>query len=99
MLFDLDHEAPERIGVGGAGDSARDTGEGDGAAATGKADVVRDLRDRPDLGELAVVTRDQQNPLLVANSDGKRHIHGGEDHRVVQRDEQEGCHGVRLHFL
>ena len=41
----------------------------------------------------------EQDPLLVAHADGKRHIHGGEDHRVVQRDEQEGCHGVRLHFL
>ena len=99
VLVDLDHEAPELIGVRGPGDTAGDAGEGDGTAAAGKADVVRDLRDRPDLGEFAVVTRDQQDPLLVANADGKRHIHGGEDHRVVQRDEQEGCHGVRLHFL
>ena len=99
VLVDLDHEAAELVGVRGAGDAAGDAGEGDGAAAAGKADVVGDLGDRPDLGELAVVTRDQQDPLLVANADGKRHIHGGEDHRVVQRDEQEGCHGVRLHFL
>ena len=99
VLGDLDHQAAELVGVRGAGDAAAHTGEGDGAAATGKADVVRDLGDRPDLGELAVVTRDQQDPLLVAHADGKRHIHGGEDHRVVQRDEQEGCHGVRLHFL
>ena len=96
---DLDHQAAEFVGARGAGDATAHTGEGDGAAATGKADVVRDLGDRPDLGELAVVTRDQQDPLLVSHVDGKRHIHGGEDHRVVQRDEQEGCHGVRLHFL
>ena len=85
--------------MSGPGDTAGDAGEGDGAAATRKSDVVRDLRDRPDLGELAVVTRDQQDALLVTHVDGKRHIHGGEDHRVVQGDEQEGCHGVRLHFL
>ena len=72
---------------------------GDGAAAAGEADVVGDLGDRADLRELALVARDEQDPLLVANADGKRHIHGGEDHRVVQRDEQERCHGVWLHFL
>ena len=92
----------DRVAVryaGAPGNAASDAREGDGTAATRKTDVVRDLRDRPDLGEFAVVTRDQQDPLLVANADGKRHIHGGEDHRVVQRDEQEGWHGVRLHFL
>ena len=41
----------------------------------------------------------EQDALLVADVDGKRHVHGGEDDGVVQRDEQEGCHGVRLHFL
>ena len=85
--------------MGGARDTAGDAGEGDGAAAAGKPDVVGDLGDRADLGELALVARDEQDPLLVANADGKRHIHGGEDHRVVQRDEQERCHGVWLHFL
>ncbi len=89
VLFDLDDEASELIGVCGAGDAAGDAGQGDGAAAAGKADVVGDLGDRPDLGELALVARDEQDTLLVADADGKRHIHGGEDHRVVQRDEQE----------
>jgi hypothetical protein len=87
VLLDLDHEASGGVGARGAGHTARDAREGDGAAAAGKADVVGDLGDRADLGELALVTRDEQNALLVAHADGKRHIHGGEDHRVVQRDE------------
>ena len=96
---DLDAQAAGGVGVRGAGDAAGDAGERDGAAAAGQADVVGDLGDRADLGELALVARDEQDALLVAHVDGKRHIHGGEDHRVVQRDEQEGCHGVWLHFL
>ena len=99
MLDDLDHEAAGGVGVSRARDAASDAGELDGAAATGEADVIGDLGDGADLRELALVARDEQDPLLVANADGKRHIHGGEDHRVVQWDEQERCHGVWLHFL
>ena len=85
---------PSGVGVRRAGDAAGDAGERDGAAAAGQADVVGDLGDRADLGEFAVVTRDEQDPLLVAHVDGKRHIHGREDHGVVQRDEQKRGHGV-----
>ena len=99
VLGDLDHEAAGGVGVCGTRDTAGDAGQGDGAAATREPDVVGDLGDRADLGELALVAGDEQHSLLVADADGKRHIHGGEDHRVVQRDEQERCHGVWLHFL
>ena len=99
VLGDLDHEAAGGVGVRGARDTAGDAGQGDGTAAAGEPDVVGDLGDRADLGELALVAGNEQHTLLVAHADGKRHIHGGEDHRVVQRDEQERCHGVWLHFL
>jgi hypothetical protein len=96
MLGDLDAEATELVGVGGAGDAARDSGERDGAAATGQPHAVGDLGDRADLGELPVMARDQQDAILVADVDGKGHIHGGEDDCVVQWDEQEGGHVGKL---
>ena len=69
---------------------------GDGAAAAGQADAVGDLGDRADLRELAVVARDEQDALLVADVDGERHVHGGEDDGVVEGDEQERGHDERL---
>ena len=36
--------------------------------------------------------------ILVTDVDGKRHVHGGEDHGVVQRDENQRGH-LKLHFL
>jgi hypothetical protein len=54
--------------------------------------MVGDLGDRADLGELPVVTGDEQHALLVTRVDGQGHIHGGEDDGVVQGEEQEGGH-------
>ena len=56
-LLDLDAQAAEGIGAGGAGDAAHLAGEGHGAAAAGQPDAIGDVRDRPDLGELRLVTR------------------------------------------
>ncbi len=50
-----------RVGVGRAGDAAGDAGEGDRAAAAGQADAVGHAGDRADLGELALVARDEQD--------------------------------------
>ena len=86
------------VGVGGAGDTAGDAGELHRAGAAGHADDVRDLGDGADGGELVLVAGNQEDPLLVAHVDGKRHIHGREDHGVVQRDEQQRGH-LKLHLL
>jgi hypothetical protein len=80
--------------VRGPGDSAGDAGERHGPAAPGQPHAVRDLGDRADLGELAVMARDQQHAILVACIDRERHVHGGEDDGVVQGDEQERGHVV-----
>jgi hypothetical protein len=56
----------------------------DCAPATREADLVHHLGHRADLGELAVVARDQQDALGVADIDRQRHAHVGEDHCVVQ---------------
>ena len=97
MLGDLDPQLAGGVGVRGARDAAGDAGERHGAAAAGQPHAVGDLGDRADLGELAVVARDQQHAILVARVDGQRHVHGGEDDRVVEGDEQERGH-VRVAF-
>ena len=86
------------IGVGGSRDAAGDAGELDGAAAAGQPDAVGHLGDGADLGEGVVVPRDEQHAILVTDVDGKRDVHGGEDHGVVQRDENHRGH-LKLHFL
>ena len=97
-LGHLDAQAAEVVGVRRAGDAAGDAGELHGARAAGQADAVGHLGDGADLGELAVMARDEQDALLVADVDGKRHVHGGEDHGVVQRDENQRGH-LKLHLL
>jgi hypothetical protein len=79
-----------------ARDAAGDAGQRDGAAATRQPHAVGDLGDRADLGELAVMARDQEDALLVAGVNGECHVHCGEDDGVVERDEQERGHVGRL---
>ena len=98
VLGHLDAEAAGVVGVGGAGDAAGDAGELHGARAAGQADAVGHRRDRADLGERVVVARDEQYAILVTDVDGKRHVHGGEDHGVVHRDENQRGH-LKLHLL
>ena len=91
-------EAAQLVGVGGAGDAEGNAGKLDCARPTVEADAVRHRRDRADRGEGVFVARDEQNAILVTDVDGKRHVHGGEDHGVVQRDENQRGH-LKLHFL
>ena len=55
-----------------------------GATAARQADLARDLGNRADFGELAVVTRYQEHALGVTDVDRQRDAHVGEDHCVVQ---------------
>ncbi len=98
VLGHLDAEAAELVALRGAGDATGNAGKLDGASPTGQADAVRHRRDRADRGERVVVARDEQYAILVTDVDGKRHVHGGEDHGVVQRDENQRGH-LKLHFL
>ena len=78
MLGDLDAEAAGGIGVGGARHATGHAGERHGAAAAGEADGVRDLGDRADLGELAVMTGNQEDAGLVPHVHRKGDVHRGE---------------------
>ena len=86
------------VGVGRPDDAAGDAGQLDGSRSAGQADVVGHLGDGADLREFVVVPRDQQDAILVTDVNGKRDVHGGEDHGVVQRDENHRGH-LKLHFL
>ena len=88
-LVDLDPEVPLRVGVRGAELGAVQALEGDGAAAAGHADALADLGDGADLRVLALVPRDEQHALLVADVDGDGDVHVREDDEVVQRYEEQ----------
>ena len=94
-LLDLDEEASLRVGRRGAGDSAVEAVQRDGATAAGEADAVGDLGDGADLRVLVVVLGHEQHAILVADVDGEGDVHVGEDDDVFQRDEQKAC-GVRV---
>ena len=87
-LLDVDAQVAERVGLGGAGDAAVQPAQRGRAAAAGQADGVRDLGDGADLGELGLVTGDEQDALLVADVDGQRDVHGREDDGVVERNQK-----------
>ena len=89
VLDDLDAEAAGGIGVGGAGDAARDALEVRAAGAAGEADLLGDAGDRPDAGVFALMPRDEQHTVLVAGVDGEGDIHRREDDGVVERDEEK----------
>jgi hypothetical protein len=63
-----------------------------GAAAAWQADVVHHVGDRTDGGEVAVVTRHQEHPLLVAHVDRERGAHVREDDQVVEWDQHQIGH-------
>ena len=96
MLLDLDAQLAGRIGVRGACDAAVEAGERDGAAAARQADLLDDLGNGADLGVLALVDRDEQDALLVADVDGERDGHVGEDNDVFERNQEQSCHRVHL---
>ena len=85
-LLDLDEQAAVGHRVGGAGDAAVKSLQGDGASAAGQADAVGDLGDGADGGEFVLVVGDEQDALLLAGVDGERERHAREDDDVVERD-------------
>ena len=80
----------------GAGDAAVQPGQRDGAAAARQPDLLDDLGNGADRGVLALVDRDEQDALLVADVDGKRDGHVREDDDVFERNQEQSCHRVHL---
>ena len=91
-LLDLDAQAPGVVGVGGAGDAARDALEHRAVPAAGEADTLSDRGDRADGRVLALVARDEQDAVLTGRVDRQGDVHRGEDDGVVERDEEKGRH-------
>jgi hypothetical protein len=52
----------------------------------------------PDLGELALVARNEEHALVVAHVDGERDIHRREDDGVFERYQEQRGH-VKLRNL
>src|SRR5581483_4460670 len=82
--------------VRGTGDAAMLALKGDGLRAARQADLLGDLRDRADVGELLLVTGHEQHPLLVARVDGERERHTRKDDDVVERDEKKSGGGHQV---
>ena len=91
---DLHAQLAVGVGVRGPGDGAVQAAQRDRVAAPGQAHVLCHLGDRPHAGELVVLARDDQDPLLVADVDRQRDRHVGEDDGVVDRYQQKRFHQV-----
>jgi hypothetical protein len=60
--------------------------------AAGQAHTLGDLRHRADVGEGAVLSRDEQDAIGLADVGGQGDRHAGEDDRVVEGQEDEVVH-------
>jgi hypothetical protein len=72
--------------VGGAGDAAMESVEGDGVRAAREPDVFGYLGDGADAGEVVLVPGHEQHPILLGHVDGERKRHAREDDGVVKGD-------------
>jgi len=64
-------------------------GDGHGAAAAGKTDLLGHLGDRADLEELVLVAGHEHDALVIADVDRQRDAHVGEDDGVIERDQPQ----------
>jgi hypothetical protein len=96
VLGDLHDQAAAQVGLGGADDAAGDALQRGAAGAAGKPDALGDAHDRAHGRVLAVVARNEDDPLLVTDVDGQGDVHRREDDRVVEGDEEKRCHGEIL---
>jgi hypothetical protein len=99
VLFDLDAQLSGRVGLRGAGGAAVQAAQGHRSGSAGEAYPLGDLGDGAHASELAVVARDEQHALVVADVDRQRDVHGREDHGVVGRNEKKCRHEGSLSLL
>ncbi len=92
MGGDVHAKATLRVALRSSDETTRDALERHAATAAGHADGVYDLRDRADLGEVALLTRHEQDGLLSGQVHRQGKIHGREDHGVVEGDEKHLGH-------
>jgi hypothetical protein len=67
--------------------------EGHGVTASGEPNVLGDLGHDPDFHELAVVARDQYDPLALGHVDGQGYAHIRKDDSVVKGNQPYKAHG------
>ena len=97
VLGDLHAQAAAGVGLRRAGDAARDAFEHRAAGAAGEPDALGDAGDGAHGGVLALMARNEQHALLVADVDGQRDVHRREHDGVFKWDEEQGGHGQPLH--
>ena len=88
-LLDLDAQRAAGIGLRRPDDAAVQAVQLDGAAAARQPDLGAHLGDGADLGVLALVARNEQHALLVADVDGQGDAHVREDDDVFEGDQQK----------
>ena len=98
-LLDLDAQGVGSSSprLGGAGEAAVQADHGRDRVAAARAAVLDHLGDDADAAELAVAAGEQEDALLLADVDRQGGGDGGEDDRVVERDQEIGHNQV--HFL
>ena len=101
-VADLLHLDVEDVGVGlaglgGAGEPAVQADHGRDRLAAARDAVLDHLGDDADAAVLAVAAGKQEDALLLADVDRQGRGHGGEDDRVVKRNEPI-IHN-QVHFL
>ena len=93
----VDTQMPRVVGASRPGLPAVQPGEAHGGHAVGHAGPLRDVGDGAHGGEVPLVARDEQHLLALLGVDlGRRHHdrHAGEDHVVVDGDQQQLGHLV-----
>ena len=97
-LLDLDVEGVAVVArLGGAGDPAVQADHGGDRDAAARTAVLDHLGDDADAAVLAVMARDEEDALVLADVDRQGRGDGREDDRVVERNESV-VHD-RVHFL
>ena len=93
LLLHLDHEPTLRVGLGGSGNAAvQSVQRHGGRRRPGSRTRSVTSATVPTFAYSPLVLRHEQHALLVADLDGQRHVHVGEDDDVVERDEQQLAH-------
>ena len=83
--------------MGGACDTPVQTNEADGGNAAGQAHSCGDLSDGADLCVLTLVTRHEQDAILLAHVGADRYVHVRKDDGVVKRNQKQRAQS--LHHL
>src|SRR6266704_5743228 len=92
-FLDIYSEAAVRVSLSRTGYSSMETIERDGKSTSWEVDAFGHFRNNSDLCVRVAVPRHQENMLVSAGIERQRDGHPGENHRVIQSNERNSCHG------